>query len=77
MPIPCPRGFYGDTQGESYPWCTGSCLPGYYCDMVEDLTTYYTSTYDENMFPCVNHHASSPTNHHCVSGSYQSDMFEC
>jgi hypothetical protein len=45
--------------------------------MVEDLTTYYTSTYDENMFPCVNHHATSPTNHHCVSGSYQSDMFEC
>lgn len=45
--------------------------------MVEDLTTYYSSTYDQDFFPCVNHIASSPTNHHCVSGSYSNQMFIC
>jgi hypothetical protein len=77
MPIPCPRGYYGSTTGLSAATCSGFCAAGYYCDMVEDLTTYYTSTHIVNSFPCVNHRVVSITDHHCVTGSTSNNMFQC
>lgn len=77
MPIPCPRGYYGSSTGLSAPTCSGFCAAGFYCDMVEDLTTYYTSTHIVGSFPCVNHRVVSITDHHCVTGSTSNNMFQC
>ena len=39
--LPCPSGRFGEIEGQSSPYCSGLCTPGYYCPLGSYSHTQY------------------------------------